>query len=102
MALSLAATGEVGRDELGCCYLTACSFCHHFGFGVIVLDPLYKLNVDGEENRSRDMTILFIELDRLTTEAECNVVLNDHFSKGNQSEKDPLDANRESSARLCC
>jgi hypothetical protein len=74
-------------------------FCRHFGIGVIVLDPLYKLNVEGEENNSRDMTIFFNELDRLTTEAECTVLLNDHFSKGNQSEKDPLDAIRGSSAK---
>lgn len=74
-------------------------FCRHLRAGVIVLDPLYKLNVEGEENNSRDMTIFFNELDRLTTEAECTVLLNDHFSKGNQSEKDPLDAIRGSSAK---
>jgi hypothetical protein len=74
-------------------------FCCHLRVGVIVLDPLYKLNVEGEENNSRDMTIFFNELDRLTTEAECTVLLNDHFSKSNQSEKDPLDAIRGSSAK---
>jgi RecA-family ATPase len=74
-------------------------FCRHLAIGVIVLDPLYKLNIAGEENSSRDMTVFFNELDRLTTEAECTVLLNDHFSKGNQSEKDPLDAIRGSSAK---
>jgi hypothetical protein len=66
---------------------------------VIVLDPVYKMNTEGDENSSRDQTVFFNQLDRLTTEAECTVVLNDHFGKGNQSEKDPLDAIRGSSAK---
>lgn len=65
---------------------------------VVVCDPVYKLN-QGDENSSRDQTLFFNELDRLTTEAKCTLVLNDHFSKGNQSEKDPLDAIRGSSAK---
>lgn len=69
------------------------------GFRVVVIDPVYKLNVDGEENSSRDMTRFFNELDRLTTEGNCTVIINDHFGKGNQSEKDPLDAIRGSSAK---
>jgi len=66
---------------------------------VVVIDPIYKLNFEGEENSTRDQTRLFNELDRITTEAGCTVILNDHFSKGNQSEKDPLDAIRGSSAK---
>ena len=66
---------------------------------VVVLDPLYKLNLDGEENNARDQTRLFNELDRLISEAGVTLILNDHFSKGNQAEKDPLDAIRGSSAK---
>jgi hypothetical protein len=66
---------------------------------VIVIDPVFKLNVEGEENSSRDQTLLFNEIDRLTTEGKCTVVLNDHAGKGNQSEKDPLDVIRGSSAK---
>ncbi len=66
---------------------------------VIVLDTVAKLNTEGDENSSRDQTILFNEIDRLTTEASCAVIMNDHFSKGNQAEKDPLDAMRGSSAK---
>ena len=69
------------------------------GCEVVVVDPLYKLNAGGDENSAGDQTILFNELDRLTTEAEATVILNDHFGKGNQSEKDPLDAVRGSSAK---
>ena len=70
-----------------------------FGARVVICDPVYKLNVEGDENSSRDQTRLFNELDRITTEAGCTLILNDHFSKGNQSEKDPLDAIRGSSAK---
>ncbi|MBI2926401.1 MAG: AAA family ATPase [Verrucomicrobia bacterium] len=70
-----------------------------FKAGVVVTDPIYKLNVEGEENNSRDQTVFFNQLDRITTEAGCTLILDDHFSKGNQSEKDPLDAIRGSSAK---
>lgn len=66
---------------------------------VVVLDPVYKLNVEGDENSSRDQTLLFNQLDRITTEARATLLMADHFSKGSQSEKDPLDAIRGSSAK---
>ena len=74
-------------------------FAQHFKAGVVVIDPVYKMNVEGEENSSLDQTLFFNQLDRITTEAGCTLILNDHFSKGNQSEKDPLDAIRGSSAK---
>lgn len=74
-------------------------FAHHFKIEVIAIDPVYKMNLEGEENSSRDQTLFFNQLDRITTEAGCTLILNDHFSKGNQSEKDPLDAIRGSSAK---
>jgi phage/plasmid primase-like uncharacterized protein len=69
------------------------------GIKVVVIDPLFKINTEGEENSSKDQTILMNEVDRLTTEAGCTVILNDHSGKGNQSEKDPLDVIRGSSAK---
>jgi AAA domain len=66
---------------------------------VVVLDPLYKANVQGEENNSRDQTLLFNQLDRITTEVGATLILNDHSTKGNQSDKDPLDVIRGSSAK---
>jgi predicted transcriptional regulator len=71
----------------------------HCGAGVVVCDPVYKLNIAGDENSSRDQTVFFNQLDRITTEGGCTLILNDHFGKGNQSEKDPLDAIRGSSAK---
>ena len=69
------------------------------GCEVVVADPLYKLQSGGDENSAGDQTLLVNELDRLTTDAGATVILNDHFGKGNQSEKDPLDAVRGSSAK---
>jgi predicted transcriptional regulator len=66
---------------------------------VVVLDPTYKLLANAEENNSGAMTALFNEIDRLTTEAQSTVIMPDHFSKGNKSETDPLDAIRGSSAK---
>lgn len=65
----------------------------------VFLDPIYKINLEGDENNSRDQTILFNQLDRITTQANAALIFCDHFSKGNQSEKDPLDAIRGSSAK---
>lgn len=66
---------------------------------LIQLDPIYKLNTENDENSSREQTVFFNQLDRLTTEGNATVVLNDHFSKGNQADKDPLDAIRGSGAK---
>jgi hypothetical protein len=75
-------------------------FARHFKAGVVAIDPLYKLNLVGEENNARDQTLLFNQLDRITTEGECTLLINDHAGKGNQSEKDdPLDVIRGSSAK---
>lgn len=67
---------------------------------VVVVDPIYKLNTQGtDENSAGQQTVFLNELDRITTEAKCSLVFDDHFSKGNQSDKDPLDAIRGSSAK---
>jgi phage/plasmid primase-like uncharacterized protein len=75
------------------------ALCKASDRSVCFLDPVYKVNLEGDENSSHDQTLLFNQLDRITTEAQSALILNDHFSKGNQSEKDPLDAIRGSSAK---
>ena len=71
-----------------------------YQIGLVVIDPVFKANTEGDENSSRDQTVFFNQLDRITTEGGCTLVLNDHFAKGNQSEKDPLDSIRGSSAKM--
>jgi predicted transcriptional regulator len=75
------------------------AIARHRGATVIVIDPVFKLNVEGDENSSRDQTVFFNQLDRITTEGKATLILNDHSGKGNQSEKDPLDVIRGSSAK---
>jgi len=69
------------------------------GIDVVVLDPVYKLNHEGDENSSRDMTRLCNAIDRLTTRTGCAVILNDHTGKGSMADKDPMDCIRGSSAK---
>ncbi len=38
------------------------------------VDPLFKLNIGGEENTSLDQTILCNELDGFTTERNCTAI----------------------------
>jgi len=67
---------------------------------VVVVDPIYKLNTQGrDENSAGEQTQFLNELDRITTEGKCSLIFDDHFSKGSQSDKDPLDAIRGSSAK---
>jgi len=67
---------------------------------VVVIDPIYKLNTQGkDENSAGEQTQFLNELDRITTEGKCSLIFDDHFSKGSQSNKDPLDAIRGSSAK---
>jgi len=75
------------------------TIAQELGATVVIVDPLFKLNVEGEENSSRDQTVFCNELDRLTTEGHCTAIFNDHSPKGNQSEKEPLDVIRGSSAK---
>jgi hypothetical protein len=97
--LHLPLRGKVARKELHTIIDQIIVLAKERGIEVVILDPVYKLNTVGDENSSRDQTVFFNELDRLTTDAACTVILNDHFGKGNQSEKDPLDAIRGSSAK---
>lgn len=70
-----------------------------FNIQVAILDPLFKLNTAGDENSAFIQTQLFNQLDRLVTTANLTLIFTDHFSKGSQAEKDPLDAIRGSSAK---
>lgn len=69
------------------------------GAEVIVIDPVYKVNLDGDENSARDQTRLFKGLDVFTSQLGASLIIVDHFGKGDQSEKDPLDTIRGSSAK---
>ena len=60
-------------------------------FALIVIDPLYKLLGNRDENASRDMTDLMNSVERLTIETGAAVVFGSHYSKGNQASRESMD-----------
>jgi hypothetical protein len=91
--------GELAGVKTQCFVDRVVAIAHQLNTGVIVVDPLFKINTEGDENSTQHQTILMNEVDRFTTKGGCTVILNDHSGKGNQSEKDPLDVIRGSSAK---
>ena len=97
--LHLPLRGKLAGADLHAVVSRLIRFALHLQAGVIIIDPTYKLNTEGLENDSRDQTLFYNEIDRITTEGSGTVILNDHSGKGNQSEKDPLDVFRGSSVK---
>ncbi len=60
-------------------------------FAAVILDPLYKLLGDLDENCAGDMNKLMNELEQVTIEAGASIILATHYSKGNQAGKNPMD-----------
>ena len=61
------------------------------GFVLIVLDPLYKLPGNRDENASRDMANLMNAVERLAVDTGASVAFGSHYSKGNQAAKESMD-----------
>jgi hypothetical protein len=60
-------------------------------YGLMIVDPLYKIYGDTDENSAGDMADLMNELERLAVKAKAAVVFGAHFSKGNQANKDSIE-----------
>ncbi len=60
-------------------------------FALIVIDPIYKVLGEMDENLSRDMAKIVNSLERIAHRYNAAVVAGAHFSKGNQAAKDPID-----------
>jgi RecA-family ATPase len=60
-------------------------------FSAVILDPLYKLLGDLDENCAGDMNKLMNELEQVTIEAGASIILATHYSKANQAGKNPRD-----------
>jgi hypothetical protein len=61
------------------------------GFGLMILDPLYKLMVGQEENSTATLSGIADVIDGITTSCNAAVAYGAHFSKGNQSAKEIAD-----------
>jgi AAA domain len=61
------------------------------GFGLIIIDPIYKTLGDRDENKAGDVANLLNELEKIAVETCAAIVFGAHFSKGNQSAKESID-----------
>ncbi len=60
-------------------------------FGLLILDPAYKLLGNREENSNGDIADLMNELERLAQASGAAVVLSHHYAKGDSSAKEAGD-----------
>ncbi len=60
-------------------------------FDLIILDPIYKVLGDRDENSNGDIADMMNEFDRIIEATGAAVAFAHHFSKGNQSKKDAMD-----------
>ena len=62
-----------------------------YGYVLGVLDPIYKLLGDGDENSARDIGKLLNELENFAMDNDIAMAYGAHFSKGNQAAKEAID-----------
>lgn len=61
------------------------------GVGLIVLDPIYKVLGDRDENSNGEVAQLLNEVEALAVQTKTAIAFGHHFSKGNQAAKDTRD-----------
>jgi len=60
-------------------------------YDCIILDPIYKLYEDTDENSNSDIIELLNRVESVAVESGAAIVFASHFSKGNQSGKEAID-----------
>lgn len=60
-------------------------------FALVIIDPIYKVLGQRDENKAGDIATLLNEVDRITVDVNAAVAMAAHFSKGNQAGKEALD-----------
>lgn len=60
-------------------------------YALIVLDPIYKLLGEREENVTHHITAIMNDLEKLAVKSRAAVAFGAHFSKGNQAGKESID-----------
>lgn len=60
-------------------------------YSLIILDPIYKLYGDTDENSAGAVAKLLNAIERLAVETEAAVAFGAHYSKGNQAGKEAID-----------
>ena len=60
-------------------------------YALIIVDPIYKVLGDREENVAHHVTSIMNDLERLAVRSGAAVAFGTHFSKGNQAGKESID-----------
>lgn len=60
-------------------------------YSLIVIDPIYKVLGNRDENSAGDINSLMNELDKIAVASNATIVVGHHFSKGNQAGKESMD-----------
>ena len=61
------------------------------GYGLIIIDPIYKVYGNRDENSAGEMGNLLNEIECLAVKTNAAVAFGAHFSKGNQAGKESID-----------
>jgi hypothetical protein len=61
------------------------------GYALVVLDPVYKLYGNTDENSASEVAQLLNELERICVDTGAAVLFGAHYSKGNQAAKESID-----------
>jgi hypothetical protein len=61
------------------------------GYGLLILDPLYKLLGGADENSARDINALLNAVELVVSETGAAIAFGAHFAKGNASGKESMD-----------
>jgi hypothetical protein len=56
------------------------------GYGLIIIDPTYKILGNADENKANDITRMMNALESVAFETKAAVVTSNHYSKGNKSQ----------------
>jgi len=65
--------------------------CRAENFALIVLDPIYKLYGNTDENSAGNVALLLNALEQLATETGAAIAFGAHFAKGNAAGKEAID-----------
>ena len=68
-----------------------CRAGRQLGYGLIVLDPIYKLYGNTDENSASDVAALLNSIEAVAVRTGAAVAFGTHFSKGNQAGKNSID-----------
>jgi len=72
-------------------FIIRCSEKKTDGYGLIILDPLYRFLAERDENSATAMASLFCELERIAQSTGAVIAYSHHFAKGDATVKEAID-----------